>query len=120
MSTGFASSSPSVAPTLKSTPSVESAISSPEPSSGLRFRSIFARIIFLHVIAVLLVSLFTPLALFWFLKSAANNLHNEAMREQALLVANYIMRRSDGSWALDLPPSLHDFYSQAYGRYAYA
>ncbi|MFL6799453.1 MAG: ATP-binding protein [Xanthobacteraceae bacterium] len=86
----------------------------------MRFRSIFARIIFLHVIVVLLASLFTPLALFWFLKSAANNLHNEAMREQAVLVANYLVLRSDGSWALDLPPSLHDFYSQAYGRYAYA
>src|SRR5262249_706354 len=63
---------------------------------------------------------FTPLALYWFLKSSANNLHNEAMREQAALVANYLVLRSDGSWALDLPRSLHDFYSQAYGRYAYA
>jgi signal transduction histidine kinase len=28
--------------------------------------------------------------------------------------------RPDGSWTLDLPPALHDVYSQAVGRYAYA
>jgi signal transduction histidine kinase len=120
MSTVFASNSLSVAPTLKSTPSAASATSSPKRSSVVRFKSIFARIICLHVIVVVLISIVTPLALYWFLKSATDNLHNEAMREQAALVANYLALRSDGSWALDLPPSLHDFYSQAYGRYAYA
>jgi signal transduction histidine kinase len=72
------------------------------------------------VIVVVLVSIFMPVALYWFLKSATNDLHNEAMREQAALLANYLMLRPDGSWALDLPPALHDFYSPAYGRYAYA
>src|SRR5262245_4026760 len=119
-SIGSGDSSQSVAPKLRFTPSEVSATSSVKPSSTVRLKSIFARIIFLHVIVVVLVSIFMPLALYWFLKSATANLHNEAMREQAGLLANYLMLRPDGSWALDLPPALHDFYSQAYGRYAYA
>jgi signal transduction histidine kinase len=42
------------------------------------------------------------------------------MREQAELVAHYLVLRPDGSWTLELPPALHDIYSQAVGRYAYA
>jgi signal transduction histidine kinase len=42
------------------------------------------------------------------------------MREQADLVAHYLVLRPDGSWTLDLPPALQDVYSQAVGRYAYA
>src|SRR5262249_53881581 len=115
-----ASNSQSAAPTLKFTPSEVSATSSAKPSRTLRFKSIFARIIFLHVIVLVLFSICMPLALYWSLKSATSNLHNEAMREQAALVANYLMLRPDGNWSLELPRSLHDFYSQAYGRYAYA
>jgi len=58
--------------------------------------------------------------LYYFFKWAANDLHDRAMREQAELVAHYLVLRPDGSWTLDLPPALHDVYSQAVGRYAYA
>jgi signal transduction histidine kinase len=61
-----------------------------------------------------------PVVLYWFLRSAANDLHAQAMREQADLVAHYLQLGDDGRWALDLPPALQDLYSQAYGRYAYA
>ena len=84
------------------------------------FKSIFSRIIFLHVIAMVITAIFMPLGLYWFLKSAANDLHDRAMREQADLVANYLVLRPDGRWALDLPSALQDLYSEAYGRYAYA
>jgi signal transduction histidine kinase len=86
----------------------------------MRFKSIFARIIFLHVIALVIVSIFMPLALYWFLRSAANDLHGLAMLEQADVLSTHLVLRTDGSLALDLPPSLQDLYSQAYGRYAYA
>jgi signal transduction histidine kinase len=86
----------------------------------MRFKSIFARIIFLHVIALVIVSIFMPLALYWFMRSAANDLHHQAMLEQADVVSKYLVLGTDGSLALELPPSLHDLYSQAYGRYAYA
>jgi len=86
----------------------------------ISFRSIFSRIIFLHVIALVITAIFMPLVLYYFFKWAANDLHDQAMREQAELVAHYLVLRPDGSWTLDLPPALYDVYSQAVGRYAYA
>jgi signal transduction histidine kinase len=86
----------------------------------ISFRSIFSRIIFLHVIALVITAIFMPLVLYYFFKWAANDLHDQAMREQAELVAHYLVLRPDGSWTLELPPALHDVYSQAVGRYAYA
>ena len=86
----------------------------------ISFRSIFSRIIFLHVIALVITAIFMPLVLYYFFKWAANDFHDQAMREQAELVAHYLVLRPDGSWTLDLPPALHDVYSQAVGRYAYA
>jgi signal transduction histidine kinase len=86
----------------------------------ISFKSIFSRIIFLHVIALVITAIFMPVVLYWFLRSAANDLHAQAMREQADLVAHYLQGSDDGGWTLDLPPALQDLYSQAYGRYAYA
>lgn len=85
----------------------------------ISFKSIFSRIIFLHVIALVITAIIMPVVLYWFFKWAANDLHDQAMREQARLVAHYLALRPDGSWALDLPPALEDIYSQAVGRYAY-
>jgi signal transduction histidine kinase len=86
----------------------------------MRFKSIFARIIFLHVIAVVIMSIFMPLALYWLLSAETNSLHDRAMREQADAIAHHLVLRADGDWELDLPPSLRDLYSKAYGRYAYS
>jgi signal transduction histidine kinase len=86
----------------------------------ISFKSIFARIIFLHVIALVITAIVMPVVLYYFFKWAANDLHDQAMREQAQLVSHYLVLRADGSWALDLPPALEDIYSQAVGRYAYA
>jgi signal transduction histidine kinase len=86
----------------------------------MRFKSISARIIFLHVIAVVFVSIFMPLALFWLLSAETNRLHDRAMREQADAIAHHLVLGTEGDWALNLPPSLRDLYSKAYGRYAYS
>jgi signal transduction histidine kinase len=86
----------------------------------ISFKSIFSRIIFLHVIALVITAIFMPLVLYYFFKWAANDLHDQAMRDQADLVAHYLVLRPDGTWTLDLPPALQDLYSQAVGRYAYA
>jgi signal transduction histidine kinase len=86
----------------------------------ISFKSIFSRIIFLHVIALVITAIVMPVVLYYFFKWAANDLHDQAMREQAQLVAHYLGLRADGSWTLDLPPALEDIYSQAVGRYAYA
>jgi signal transduction histidine kinase len=84
------------------------------------FKSIFSRTIVLHVIAMVITAIFMPLALYWFLRSAANDLHQQAMRDQADLVAHYLAPGSNGQLTLELPPALRDLYSPAYGRYAYA
>src|SRR5262249_3256044 len=86
----------------------------------ISFKSIFSRIIFLHVIALVITAIVMPVVLYWFFKWAANDLHDQAMREQAQLVAHYLGLRADGSWTLDLPPALEDIYSQAVGRSASA
>ncbi len=86
----------------------------------ISLKSIFSRIIFLHVIAMVIAAIVMPLVLFWFVKLAANDLHDQAMREQADIVAHHLVLRPDGGWTLDLPPALQALYSQEYGRYAYA
>ena len=86
----------------------------------LRFKSIFARIIFLHVIALAAVAVTMLLAFFWLLEAATSRLHRDVMREQAEAIAHWIVAGPDGKLALDLPAVLRDLYSTAYGRYRYA
>jgi signal transduction histidine kinase len=85
-----------------------------------RFKSLMSWIIFLHVVVVVATAIFLPLVLYWFLNNATNDLHNQAMRKQADAIARYLEFRTDGGWTLNLPLDLHDLYSEAYGRYAYA
>ena len=69
---------------------------------------------------MVITAIFMPLVLYLFLKSTTNDLHQQAMRDQADLVAHYLVLGENGSLTLELPPALQDLYSQAYGRYAYA
>jgi signal transduction histidine kinase len=86
----------------------------------IRFKSIISRIVILHVIAVAITSILMSVALSWLLNLATNNIHNEAMEEQAASVAQHLVPQADGSLSLELPPSLQGLYSQPYGRYSYA
>ncbi|WP_159009817.1 ATP-binding protein [Bradyrhizobium sp. S69] len=86
----------------------------------LRFKSILSRIVVLHVVAVVITSVFMSLALSWLLNYATNNIHNEAMQEQAVSVGEHLTAQPDGHLELDLPQDLLGLYSQAYGRYSYA
>jgi hypothetical protein len=81
--------------------------------SVVRFHSILSRIIFLHVIAVGVTSICMPLALYWLLSAAANDLHNGALRENADTVSRYLTVRGDGSWAIELPAGLKELYSES-------
>ena len=85
-----------------------------------RFKSIISRIVILHVVAVVITSVFMSLALSWLLNYATNNIHNEAMQEQAVSVGEHLTAYSDGKLELDLPLDLLGLYSQPYGRYSYA
>jgi signal transduction histidine kinase len=84
-----------------------------------RFQSIISRIVFLHVVAVVITSILMSLALSWLLSYATDNIHNKSMQEQAAAVGDHLTL-SDGKLELDLPLDLLGLYSQPYGRYAYA
>ena len=86
----------------------------------MRFKSITSRIVILHVVAVAITSVLMSLALSWLLSYATNNIHNKAMKDQALSVAEHISVGADGKLELNLPRDLLGLYSQAYGRYSYA
>jgi len=86
----------------------------------IRFESIISRIVILHVIVVAITSILMSVALSWLLSMATNNIHNEAMEEQAVSLASHIVLDANGHLALDLPPNLQGLYSQPYGRYSYA
>ncbi|THD51652.1 MAG: two-component sensor histidine kinase, partial [Bradyrhizobium sp.] len=86
----------------------------------IRFRSIISRIVILHVIAVAITSILMSLALSWLLGLATNNIHNDAMEEQAASLSHLLVPLADGSLSLELPPNLQGLYSQPYGRYSYA
>jgi signal transduction histidine kinase len=86
----------------------------------IRFESIISRIVILHVIAVAVTSILMSVALSWLLNVATNNIHNEAMEEQAVSLAEHLVLETDGHLSLALPPNLQGLYSQPYGRYSYA
>jgi signal transduction histidine kinase len=84
-----------------------------------RFKSLTWRVVLLHIVAVAVVAIFLPLVLFWLLTSEVNHLHREAMRDQAEVLGERLAVKQDGTMTLNLPDSLKDLYSEAYGRYQY-
>jgi signal transduction histidine kinase len=86
----------------------------------MRFKSIISRIVFLHVIALGIISVLMPLTLHWLLAREADRLHQAAMRDLADGVARYLSIDPAGKWALELPRDLLALYSADYGRYAYS
>lgn len=84
-----------------------------------RFTSLTSRIMFLHIVAVTIAAVFLPVLLLWLLNSEIDQLHREAMRDQADVLGEKLAVGRDGKVALNLPESLKDLYSEAYGRYRY-
>jgi signal transduction histidine kinase len=85
-----------------------------------RFRSIITRIVVLHVVAIGVTSILMPLALYYLLDQAANNLHRDALRIQAFTISSFLRPQPDGGLALDIPTEVQPLYSGNYGLYAYA
>ena len=73
----------------------------------------------MHIVAIAVVAIFLPLVLFWLLNSEVDQLHREAMRAQAEVLAERIVAAPDGLLTFNLPDSLRGLYSEAYGRYQY-
>jgi len=84
-----------------------------------RFHSIISRVVALHVVAIGVISIVMPLALYWLLNEAANGLHRDALRSQAVTVGGFLRAHGDGV-ALDIPPEMQPLYAGSYGLYAYA
>jgi signal transduction histidine kinase len=85
-----------------------------------RFRSVVARTITLHLVAIVVTSICMPLALYLMLKHAAETLQDRALGEQAAEIARYIEPAPQGELQMNLPGALAELYSKAYGRYAFA
>jgi signal transduction histidine kinase len=85
-----------------------------------RFRSIITRIVALHVVAIGITSILMPLALYWLLNQAANNLHRDALRNEAFTFSTFLRAQPDGKLTLDIPPEVRALYTSDYGLYAYA
>lgn len=85
-----------------------------------RFRSIISRVVALHVVAIGVTSILMPLALYWLLNEAANSLHRDALRAQALTIASFMRPTTTGDLTLEIPPEAEPIYSGGYGLYAYA
>lgn len=86
----------------------------------LHLRSIVLRTLFLHAIALLIIAILLPIALYWSLDADVDQLQQGAMRTQVERIARQLEVTPAGTWSLDLPASLRDQYSEAYGRYSYA
>src|SRR5207237_1173356 len=61
-----------------------------------RFRSIISRLVALHVVAIGVISILMPLALYWLLNEAANGLHRDALRSQAATIAGFLRPPAGG------------------------
>jgi len=85
-----------------------------------RFHSIVTRIVALHMVAIGVTSILMPLALYWLLNQAANNLHRDALRSQAFTIGSFLRPQPDGNVSLDIPTEVRPLYSADYGLYAYA
>ncbi len=86
-----------------------------------RFRSILSRVVALHVVAIGVTSVLMPLALYWLLNEAANSLHRDALRAQALTIASFLRPTPNGGdVTLEIPPEAQPIYSGEYALYAYA
>src|SRR5215469_9538584 len=85
-----------------------------------RFRSIVTRTVALHLVAIVVTLVLMPLALYLMLQYAAQDLHENALREQAAELIGLIDRAPDGTLRIHLTPRLEDLYSPDYKRYSYA
>ncbi len=86
----------------------------------IRFRSIISRVVALQVVAIGVTSILMPLALYWLLEQAANSLHRETLRGQAVTIGSFLRPQADGGVVLDIPDDVRPLYAESHGLYAYA
>jgi signal transduction histidine kinase len=85
-----------------------------------RFRSIISRVVALHILALGATFVLLLAIPYWLLSNAANDLHRDVLRGQALAIGSFLHASQDGGVVFDIPPELRPLYSSGYGLYAYA
>lgn len=86
----------------------------------LRSFSILQRIALLHILAIGVASVATPIAAHMALRATAAALQTETLREHAAALAQHLEAGRDGGLTLDLPPRLRTFYERGYNGFVYA
>ena len=83
----------------------------------LHFKSILARIMWLHVLALVGVFGAVSLAAWYLLGATADDFEERLLLDHAVNVADHLKPAGNG-WTLDLPPDLQALYGRGYGGYA--
>ena len=83
-------------------------------------KSILSRILFLHLIAVVIAAICMPLVLSRLVSSDVKSHQQRALLEQAKAITRHLTFSPETGWALELTDGLRHQYSEAYGRYSYA
>lgn len=82
-------------------------------------RSLLWRITFLHLLAVIALSIALPLVVRLVLDSTASGFQREALRRHETQIARSLHRTPAG-WRLELPPDLKTLYERGYAGFAFA
>jgi signal transduction histidine kinase len=89
-------------------------------SGGWHFKSIAARLVAMHVAAIVVASLCLPVVLSLLLSSEVDELQRQALRQQAEEISRYLHKAGPGDWRLELPAPIESEYVDLRGRNAYA
>jgi signal transduction histidine kinase len=83
------------------------------------FKSLLWRIIWLHLVAVAVLSIALPLAVRLLLNSTASSFEHQTLRRHEAAIADALQRSGPG-WRLDLPDDLKTLYAQSLSGFAFA
>jgi signal transduction histidine kinase len=84
------------------------------------FNSILSRIMWLHILALGIAALATPLATYVLLNATTNEFENRTLQAHAREIATYLKPDASGRWQLNLPADLRTFYLHSFDGFAYS
>jgi signal transduction histidine kinase len=84
------------------------------------FNSISSRVMWLHVVAIAIISIAIPIGVNALLNSTAMRFQNGVLRQHAQAIAEFVDLGSDGRVRLELPADLQALYAHGFDGFAYA
>ena len=85
-----------------------------------RPKSILARVIYLHILAVGITGIALSLAAYLLLDTIATSIQNQTLREHADTISDDLKPLPGGGWDLKLPPDLMTLYVHGYNGFAFS